>query len=193
MQFPVVLPLVAHPTAPDDAIRRVTTTVQPTAGGWTFEFRVEAGAGTLIVPPPVEPAVQPTDELWRHTCLEVFLSRDGGEAYREFNFSPSGQWAAYSFSSTRQRDPAAEAGWRTRPAISFAPTSSGFTLRATLAPSHLPAGPGVLRAGLSAVLETGSANRPATCSYWALKHPAAQPDFHHRDTFALVLHATDPA
>ncbi|OGB15118.1 MAG: hypothetical protein A3B67_07385 [Burkholderiales bacterium RIFCSPHIGHO2_02_FULL_66_10] len=37
--------------------------------------------------------------------------------------------------------------------------------------------------GLSAVLET----RDGLLSYWALHHPTARPDFHHRAGFAHVL------
>jgi hypothetical protein len=41
----------------------------------------------------------------------------------------------------------------------------------------------VLRVGLSAVIEAND----GTLSYWALKHPAAKPDFHHPDSFVLEL------
>jgi hypothetical protein len=36
---------------------------------------------------------------------------------------------------------------------------------------------------LTAVVEDAHGRR----SYWALRHPAGGPDFHHRDGFALVL------
>ena len=32
------------------------------------------------------------------------MAAEGESAYREFNFSPSGQWAAYRFAGERQRD-----------------------------------------------------------------------------------------
>jgi hypothetical protein len=40
-----------------------------------------------------------------------------------------------------------------------------------------------LTLALSAVIE----DEDGVLSYWALKHPAGKPDFHHRDAFALEL------
>ena len=40
-----------------------------------------------------------------------------------------------------------------------------------------------LRLGLAAVVE----DRARVLSYWALKHPAEKPDFHHADGFAIDL------
>ena len=45
-----------------------------------------------------------TDQLWEHTCFEAFFAAHGESAYREFNFSPSGQWAAYAFKDYRQAE-----------------------------------------------------------------------------------------
>jgi hypothetical protein len=39
-----------------------------------------------------------------------------------------------------------------------------------------------LRIALSAIVEAGEG-----LSYWALRHPADKPDFHHADGFALIL------
>lgn len=156
-------------------------------GGLELSYQVAADPGALVIPPPSADTAWPVDGLWRHTCLEVFLMRSGGRGYREFNFAPSGQWASYAFSAPRQRDVAAEAGWRTPPAIVFFALSKGFALRATLPASHLPGAAGELRVGLSAVLETHPADSPERCTYWALHHPSPQPDFHHPAAFALTL------
>jgi hypothetical protein len=40
-----------------------------------------------------------------------------------------------------------------------------------------------LRLALSAVIE----DQHGDCSYWALRHPASTPDFHHADGFVLRL------
>ena len=55
--------------------------------------------------------------------------------------------------------------------------------RQSLAKGPLP--PVVLIAGAEhlVVIETVDGER----SYWALAHPAGQPDFHHRDSFTLAL------
>jgi hypothetical protein len=37
--------------------------------------------------------------------------------------------------------------------------------------------------GLTAVVEAAD----GSLSYWALRHPVARPDFHHRDGFAQTL------
>ena len=39
-----------------------------------------------------------TNGLWEQTCFEAFIMPDGGPGYRELNFSPWGEWAAYEFS-----------------------------------------------------------------------------------------------
>jgi len=41
----------------------------------------------------------------------------------------------------------------------------------------------VLRLALAAVVE----DERGMLSYWALRHPAGKPDFHHPDAFALEL------
>lgn len=41
---------------------------------------------------------QHTDELWKHTCFEMFVRKaPGATAYYELNFSPSTEWALYAF------------------------------------------------------------------------------------------------
>ena len=40
-----------------------------------------------------------------------------------------------------------------------------------------------LRLGLAAVIE----DKARVLSYWALKHPAEKPDFHHADSFVVEL------
>ena len=119
------------------------------------------------------------DGLWRHTCLEAFVGTPMGSAYHEFNFAPSGEWAAYGFSAERQRDVALDARLAQ---AALAPNSSHdgalLTLKVALPLAALPARPphAPWHLGLTAVIETTD----GTLSYWALQHPAATPDFHHR-------------
>jgi hypothetical protein len=122
---------------------------------------------------------QRADGLWRHTCFEAFIRSAESPAYREFNFSPSGQWQAYVFTDTRVGgllEPAAE------PQIECSFEPGRLTLRATIHPADLPPG-NRLRLGLTAVIESGD----GALSYWALQHAPGKPDFHHPDTFALEL------
>jgi len=177
--------LICHPSRPAAGIDAVTVGLTPASTGqMEFRFRIAAPVGILQVPPPGTDVEVPVDGLWQHTCCEVFLARMGQPAYREFNFSPSGHWAAYAFSATRQRDVSAEGDLRRRPEIQVNHGPDGFDMRVTLLPQHFPSGDQALCVGLSAVLEAAS---DASCSYWALRHPTAVPDFHHRGAFALCI------
>ncbi len=76
-----------------------------------LRYRVD-GCADLVIPP--YRGIGRADELWKTTCCELFVY-DGGGRYREFNFSPSGQWAGYVFSGYRNRD--GEASLRDWPEI----------------------------------------------------------------------------
>jgi len=67
-------------------------------GGAVAIFRVRGDISKLVIPAPAEPGR--ADNLWRTTCFELFVAGEG-TSYREFNFSPSGQWAAYEFNDYR--------------------------------------------------------------------------------------------
>lgn len=159
-------------------------TMQASAdGGAVFEFRLEDCRLERIRIPAAQSAARATDELWKHSCFEVFLAVRGESAYREYNFSPSGQWAVYAFRAWRERiddfQPAAA------PAIEVQHGEHGLQLRARLPAALLPPVPHgtELQVGLSAVIERSD----GLLEYWAVQHAAAQPDFHARDTFALML------
>jgi hypothetical protein len=132
----------------------------------------------LRIPPPRPPAK--ADGLWQHTCFEAFISVKGELAYRELNFSPSGEWAVYHFRGYRDRSPLGEE--ESAPKISVRRMENGLVLDANIClPHQLVMQP--LRLGLSAVVED---NR-GRLSYWALKHPLGKPDFHHSAAFALEI------
>jgi hypothetical protein len=71
------------------------------SGALTVRFILDADFARLRIPRRRAPRF--ANGLWRHTCFEVFVARKGARAYREYNFSPSGEWAAYEFSSYRKR------------------------------------------------------------------------------------------
>lgn len=161
--------------------------VHAQADALQLHYTLGGDTSALRIPAPAAPA--PTDGLWQHTCFEAFVAADGETAYREFNFSPSGQWAAYRFSTERERDAAAEARDRVLlapPLIQLTPQSLTLTARLPLA--ALPRSPSVLSLGLCAVIE----ERDGRLSYWALQHPKERPDFHHRDGRTLRLAALLP-
>jgi len=131
----------------------------------------------------------PGDRLWEQTCFEVFVRSTSETAYNEFNFSPSGEWAAYAFDDYR-------AGMRPLEGLDVASlntqTNSGrFRLALTmdLKTAHsLPANE-TWWMSISTVLEQKDGGK----SYWALTHPSDTPDFHHSDCFVLELRAEEPS
>ena len=137
-------------------------------------YTVEGNLDNLVIPPPREPRI--AERLWQHTCCEMFIARKAAAAYHEFNFSPSGEWAAYAF--TGYRAGGTLCGEELAPRIVARRSASRLALECSV-----PfAGEGRVL-GLSAVMET----LDGALSYWALRHPPGKPDFHHREAFALEL------
>jgi hypothetical protein len=90
--------LEPHPTFAPGQVKAVSVRWSELPDGrLMLRYRVD-GCSTLVV--PAFHGRGRGDELWKTTCFELFLY-DGGGRYREFNFSPSGQWAAYAFSGYR--------------------------------------------------------------------------------------------
>jgi len=139
----------------------------------------------LQIPSPRAP--RRADGLWQHTCFEVFIAEKGQQSYWEFNFSPSGEWAAYAFKNYRDGGPIEGDGLD--PEIAVRNVANGFELDAMVRLDRLPAisSHTPMAVGLSAVVEETA----GTLSYWALKHPPGKPDFHHPDSFALELALPD--
>lgn len=179
MSLPFVL--LPHPTLPAPPFT-VVGDIARDDGRLVVRYRLRGEIGALRVPSSVPPGA--ADGLWQHTCCELFLAAGDALAaptYREFNFSPSSQWASYAFAGYRVRDAAAEMAAPIVPVVDCHAGADVLELRATLPLAALP--PGDWRLGLSAVLETCDGD----LSWWALRHPGARPDFHHRDGFALAL------
>jgi len=151
--------------------------------GLQLSYQLSGDMHKLLVPAP-QPALR-RDELWRHTCCELFIAAPGQAFYLEFNFSPSGEWAAYGFHDYRQGMTPARLALP--PQIELISTNTLLDLRVLLQLDHanLPftdsdAG---WQLGLTAVIEDNAGQ----LSYWALSHPSLQPDFHHRDGFVLAI------
>lgn len=126
---------------------------------------------------PVDAEAGRADDLWQTTCFEAFLRIPGADAYREWNFAPSGQWAAYDFTSLREGRTDAEVD---EPYIRVEDNLIWWALGATI-PVDAEA---VWALGISAVLE----EKDGTKSYWALAHPPGdRPDFHDPACFTAHL------
>lgn len=175
------LNLIPHPsTPPDQSEFKVWAIVDhasslgavATTNIW---FGIGAPVDRFVIPEAREPGRR--DELWRTTCFEAFLKAGGEGAYREWNFAPSGDWAAYDFSAYRERMEPADVA---EPYVRVEDNMTWWAVGATIAvPSD-----GDWRLGLSAVLE----EKDGTKSYWALAHPNPdKPDFHLADCFTAKL------
>lgn len=173
----VMASLISHPQAPPGAVIAIAATADFTAGAARFQFSL-TGAAHVVWPAPA--AAERADLLWKTTCFEAFLQPHGQAGYVEFNFSPSGRWAAYGFEAYRagMRHAAIAAA----PVIAFEQAGDQAILSATFAalPVDL-AGVRRLKLGLTAVIEEPGGR----LSYHALAHPSPQPDFHHAGGFAL--------
>jgi hypothetical protein len=176
--------LSCHPATRNERVRDIGVRVHRTpSGALELHYRLSGDLHGIRVQGD-GPARRGT-ELWRHTCFEAFVALDDQPAYHEFNFAPSGAWAAYGFDGYRVRSAiraAVEA-----PRIEARTAGDRLELDAivrleSLSPEHRCSR---LRIGLSAVIEATDDG----LSYWALHHPADRPDFHHPGAFVLCLEA----
>jgi hypothetical protein len=179
-----------RPARPVSEDWRVEVAMRWSPRGLLLEYLFGVSAGRLRLPPrSAKPAAR--DLLWQRTCGELFLGVRGEPAYLEFNFSPSGDWAAYAFESPRAGGRTHE--WRgPAPDVRVLPGDDASRLVVTLPQSALQAlaravpaagGAAPWDVGLAAVVET----RPGLISHWALIHPRREPDFHDREGFVAQL------
>ena len=167
--------LKLHPMSHSVAVDGIETEVSRADKRFIVSYRLSGRVADLVLPAQTVPVR--TDELWRHTCFEAFVG-DGAGGYAEFNFAPSGQWAAYRFDAYRQGMRLLELE---APQITVSTSDNLLELTAAF---EVPGGAAQL--ALSAVIEEAG----ETVSYWALAHPPGKADFHHADCFALDLAAS---
>lgn len=157
-------------------MQRIEVALQREARELSLVYSLHGKLAELNLPEVL--ALQRGERLWRHSCFEAFVAGAGAAGYFEYNFAPSGLWAAYRLDGYR-------AGMQQLPdsapefSVRRAPGALRLDARVTL-PEGLPAR---LKIGLSAVIEDASGQ----LSYWALRHAPDKPDFHHADAFALQL------
>ena len=170
------------PDSKNGPVTRIAVDVERNLGHLTLRYTVAGAIDDLLL--PAFAASGRTDELWPHTCFEVFVRPVFGNAYYEFNFAPSTQWAAYQFTGTREGMYKADAA---PSCIEAEQDAQSYALSVVLDLSRLDAlsDEAPLRLNLSAVIEEANGRK----SYWALAHPADKPDFHNPDCFTLELPA----
>jgi hypothetical protein len=174
-----LIPFAADPAA---AIRHIDVRVaRPAPARLALEYELLGDlSGVRIGSANASGAnAEPTDGLWRHTCMEVFIGHGPAGHYLEFNLAPSGQWAGYRFSGYRS-GMTPLTGTRA-PSIELRTQPDRLLLSAVI---ELPADlTGDLRLGITAVIEDSGGQ----LAYWALRHACERPDFHHPDTFGIEL------
>ena len=177
--------LTCHPETYTPAVEEIEARVAWTKeNALAFTYALKGDLMRLRIPLP---QALRADSLWQHTCFEAFVAPKGKPEYYEFNFAPSGEWAAYSFQHYRDGTPLEDD--KLAPRIAVRNTANRLDLNAIVPLDHLLAilPHACLQLALCAVIE----DENGTLSYWAPKHPPGKPDFHHRDAFALDFKPSD--
>jgi hypothetical protein len=150
-----------------------------------LEWRLEGPVGLLALPLPESPPER-RHGLWEATCFECFLASPDRPGYWEFNLSPAGHWNVFRFDGYRSgmRD---ETAFDALPvAVAHGPGTCHVSLRLDTTQLGIADDPWLL--GISTVL----AESDGHVTYWALLHPALQPDFHQAAGFRIGLGADRP-
>lgn len=177
--------LIRYTAASSDVVHGIDIRVHRVPKSLTFQYVLRADMSHVRVPSSEAPVR--TDGLWKHTCFEAFIAvgggHPGGVSYYELNFSPSSQWAIYSFKAYREGMSPADV--TVPPDLAVRCFDDRLEVDATIRTDDLVALRGVqaLKLAVTAVIEEDS----GTLSYWALKHAPGKPDFHHTDGFVLEL------
>lgn len=121
---------------------------------------------------PQEKQAERKDELWKHTCFELFVKQPEAIGYCEFNFSPSKDWNAYEFSDYRE-------GMKLFDSIKTIPINMSYYDNRVELSAIIELPNKGINIGISAVLE----DKNNKIFYFALKHNSIKPDFHDPSTF----------
>ena len=92
--------LKPHPDTPSNAVDTIAVEAVRDVCNLRLRYRVVGRISAIKIPLRAHSAH--TEELWHHTCFEAFVREEGVAPYSEFNFAPSTQWAAYSFTRYRE-------------------------------------------------------------------------------------------
>jgi hypothetical protein len=181
------VPLLPHSAGEAGAVHSLSVSgVLRRSGSLRVEFQLAAELRAIrLVPSVCQPHRR--DELWRHTCFEVFVRCGSGPRYCEFNISPSGDWAAYQFDRYRS----ARADAKQDP-IDISVQTSGLQqislraridLQAAFAGTADTLASAVWHLNCAAVIEFID----GSLGYWAVHHPRPKPDFHDAEGFQIAL------
>lgn len=148
----------------------------------TVSFSLSGNLAMLAIPSFASTTAQRRDNIWTHTCFEIFISPQHREDYWEVNIAPSGDWNFYHFQEYRT-------GMRREEAFQSLPvhaswTQNTFHIATTIDLQKICTAPNILGTGIASVL----AEKNGALSYWAVKHAPDRPDFHRKENFCFDLH-----
>jgi len=171
--------LVRHSDSVAEVVDRIDVRFTQSTARLILRYAIHGNITALKIPAFTAP--RRVDGLWQHTCCELFLRAASTDAYFEFNFSPSTEWAAYRFDAYRSGMTTPNVA---APQIDLRRTDNSMELTASIDLAGLAELSKLsLRVGLSAVIESTDGRK----SYWAIQHPAGKPDFHCADCFVGVF------
>lgn len=153
-------------------------TVHRDGGMLGLEYRLQGRLDNRSIP-LMTPQPLRRHELWKETCFEGFVQPAGSSTYWELNLSPAGHWNLYRFDGYRQGMSEASA----IAALSIRRHQTDRRLEIATEVDLTMFGAGDLKIGLSAVIRC----LDGRLDYYALAHPGAKPDFHHPQSFLLLL------
>ncbi|MGF1588456.1 MAG: DOMON-like domain-containing protein [Pleurocapsa sp.] len=142
-------------------------------------YRLE-GSSQIIIPQIVNSPTR-QDNLWEHTCCELFIGLQNSTKYWEFNLSPAGDWNVFRFPDYRQYI-AEEMVFDSLP-FRVLQQADWLQLQLEVNLNKIIPPEQSLKVGVTTVIE----DRERQLSYWALTHPAPEANFHHRDSLIIDL------
>ena len=154
----------------------------------SFELSGEKIKRVLLAEKSVQPSRK--NELWKQTCFECFFATGGGQGYFEFNGSPSGDWALYSFDAYREGMKEVPLGKKQMPVLEkfecvpqqgqAQDQAIGKIICVWRIPQFTESF--IVTAGVTAVVVFKEDGQERS-TYWALKHAGEKPDFHLKESF----------
>jgi hypothetical protein len=170
-----------------DAVEGIEYEVQRKDGCISVEYDLYGALDHLVIPASTALEDKRCNELWLHTCFEIFLKEQGdlSSSYIECNFSPAGTWNIYRFSSYRKEMEPAELV--RAPEITVVKTGKIFSLKAEIEIAGLISSASAIDVGVSCIVES----RDGKLGHWALSHPGETADFHNPRAFEVRLSAED--
>lgn len=113
------------------------------------------------------------EDLWRGTCIELFLCREIGNHYREFNFAPDGRYTVQDLSAYRTNPSPRTFQIAPSVAISRRPSSATMTVHISKP----------LKDFKYAAVAVITADLRGTRTFWGIDHWDNTPDFHRLENF----------